>query len=83
MGDYGTQFGKMIVAYRRWGNREDVINEPIKTLLEYYKNFHIEALLLSPSGIHTIKHLTPVAAFCSACTCIQFKDGIVPVILTG
>ena len=43
LGDYGTQFGKMIVAYRRWGNREDVINEPIKTLLEYYKNFHIEA----------------------------------------
>ena len=43
LGDYGTQFGKMIVAYRRWGNREDVINEPIKTLLEYYKKFHIEA----------------------------------------
>ncbi len=43
LGDYGTQFGKMIVAYRRWGNREDVINEPIKTLLEYYKKFHEEA----------------------------------------
>ena len=43
LGDYGTQFGKMIVAYRRWGNREDVINEPIKTLLEYYKKLHIEA----------------------------------------
>lgn len=43
LGDYGTQFGKMIVAYRKWGNREDVINEPIKTLLEYYKKFHIEA----------------------------------------
>ena len=43
LGDYGTQFGKMIVAYRKWGNREDVINEPIKTLLEYYKKFHVEA----------------------------------------
>ena len=43
LGDYGTQFGKMIVAYRRWGNREDVIKEPIKTLLEYYKKFHEEA----------------------------------------
>ena len=43
LGDYGTQFGKMIVAYRHWGNREDVINEPIKTLLEYYTKFHVEA----------------------------------------
>ena len=33
----------MIVAYRRWGNREDVINEPIKTLLAYYTKFHVEA----------------------------------------
>lgn len=42
LGDYGTQFGKMICAYRRWGNREDVINSPIKTLLGYYTKFHIE-----------------------------------------
>ncbi len=43
LGDYGTQFGKMISAYRRWGNREDVERNPIKTLLEYYTKFHIEA----------------------------------------
>ncbi len=43
LGDYGTQFGKMIVAYRHWGNKEDVINEPIKTLLGYYTKFHEEA----------------------------------------
>ena len=30
LGDYGTQFGKMICAYRHWGNKEDVIREPIK-----------------------------------------------------
>lgn len=42
LGDYGTQFGKMICAYRRWGNREDVINAPIKTLLGYYTKFHVE-----------------------------------------
>ena len=29
LGDYGTQFGKMICAYRRWGNKEDVVREPI------------------------------------------------------
>lgn len=43
LGDYGTQFGKMIVAYKRWGNKEDVINEPIKTLLGYYVKFHEES----------------------------------------
>ena len=43
LGDYGTQFGKMICAYRRWGNKEDVIKEPIKSLLSYYTKFHVEA----------------------------------------
>ncbi|MBE6045856.1 MAG: arginine--tRNA ligase [Clostridiales bacterium] len=43
LGDYGTQFGKMIVAYRHWGNKQDVIDEPIKTLLGYYTKFHEEA----------------------------------------
>lgn len=42
LGDYGTQFGKMICAYRHWGNKEDVIREPIKTLLSYYTKFHEE-----------------------------------------
>ena len=40
LGDYGTQFGKMIVAYRRWGNREDVERSPIQTLLGYYVKYH-------------------------------------------
>lgn len=43
LGDYGTQFGKMIVAYRKWGNEEDVRRSPIKTLLDYYTKFHVEA----------------------------------------
>jgi arginyl-tRNA synthetase len=42
LGDYGTQFGKMIVAYRRWGNKEAVEQEPIKSLLSYYVKFHEE-----------------------------------------
>ncbi|MGI6737451.1 MAG: arginine--tRNA ligase [Anaerovoracaceae bacterium] len=42
LGDYGTQFGKMIVAYRRWGSREEVEAAPIKTLLSYYTKFHVE-----------------------------------------
>ena len=43
LGDYGTQFGKMIVAYRNWGNKDDVINSPTETLLSYYVKFHEEA----------------------------------------
>lgn len=43
LGDYGTQFGKMITAYRRWGREEDVVLAPIKTLLSYYVKFHEEA----------------------------------------
>ena len=43
LGDYGTQFGKMICAYRRWGSREEVMKEPIKSLLSYYTKFHEEA----------------------------------------
>ena len=42
LGDYGTQFGKMIVAYRRWGNKADVTASPISTLLSYYVKFHEE-----------------------------------------
>jgi len=29
LGDYGTQFGKLIYAYKRWGNEEDVKKDPI------------------------------------------------------
>ena len=43
LGDYGTQFGKMICAYRHWGSKEEVEKEPIKTLLKYYTRFHEEA----------------------------------------
>lgn len=43
LGDYGTQFGKMIVSYRHWGNKADVERAPITTLLEYYTKFHEEA----------------------------------------
>ena len=43
LGDYGTQFGKMIVAYRKWGSEEELAKDPIKTLLGYYTRFHDEA----------------------------------------
>lgn len=42
LGDYGTQFGKLIVAYKKWGNEQELIDEPIKTLLKLYIKFHDE-----------------------------------------
>jgi arginyl-tRNA synthetase len=43
LGDWGTQFGKLIAAYKRWGNREDVEKRSIQALLELYVRFHEEA----------------------------------------
>jgi arginyl-tRNA synthetase len=43
LGDYGTQFGKLIVAFRKWGSRAEVEQEPIRSLLAYYVKFHEEA----------------------------------------
>jgi len=43
LGDYGTQFGKLISAYKRWGNEKDLEEQPIKELLRIYVKFHDEA----------------------------------------
>lgn len=36
LGDWGTQFGKLIVAYRKWGSREAVLEGGIDKLVELY-----------------------------------------------
>ncbi|WP_445321725.1 arginine--tRNA ligase [Oceanobacillus sp. FSL W7-1309] len=43
LGDWGTQFGKLIVAYKLWGNEARVKEEPIQELLKLYVQFHAEA----------------------------------------
>jgi arginyl-tRNA synthetase len=43
LGDWGTQFGKLIAAYKRWGDAEKVKQNPIKELLALYVKFHEEA----------------------------------------
>ncbi len=43
LGDIGTQFGKLIVAYKRWVNEAALELEPIKELLRIYVKFHEEA----------------------------------------
>ncbi len=42
LGDWGTQFGKLITAYKLWGSEEEVKADPINKLLEYYVRFHKE-----------------------------------------
>jgi len=43
LGDWGTQFGKMIVAYKRWGNLDEIKADPINQLTALYVKFHDEA----------------------------------------
>ncbi len=43
LGDYGTQFGKLIVAFKLWGDKELVEANPIPELLKLYIQFHDEA----------------------------------------
>ncbi len=43
LGDYGTQFGKLISAYKRWGDRDTVEKGGIRALNELYVRFHREA----------------------------------------
>ena len=43
LGDWGTQFGKMIVAYLKWGDDADIEKRGVRALLDLYVRFHAEA----------------------------------------
>ena len=43
LGDWGTQFGKLIVAYKAWGSKEAVEKDGISELMKLYVKFHEEA----------------------------------------
>lgn len=43
IGDYGTQFGTMIAAYKLWGDEEKLKENPIKELLALYVRYNSEA----------------------------------------
>lgn len=42
IGDWGTQFGKLTVAYKLWGDKKKVEKDPIEELLRLYVEFHNE-----------------------------------------
>ena len=43
LGDWGTQFGKLISAYKRWGNKAEVEQGGVEALTKLYVRFHEEA----------------------------------------
>lgn len=43
LGDWGTQFGKLMAAYEMWGDEVEVKKDPINTLLKYYVRINNEA----------------------------------------
>ena len=42
LGDWGTQFGKLMSAYRRWGSAEDLDERPMNALFKLYVKYHEE-----------------------------------------
>ena len=43
LGDWGTQFGKMICAYKKWGSKEEVEQGGVSEMVRLYVKFHEEA----------------------------------------
>ncbi|MBE6701482.1 MAG: arginine--tRNA ligase [Ruminococcaceae bacterium] len=43
LGDWGTQYGRLAVAYEKWGSREEVERLGVKELVRIYQKFYIEA----------------------------------------
>lgn len=43
IGDWGTQFGKLICAIKKWGDEKEISKNPIKNLFSLYVKFHSEA----------------------------------------
>ncbi|MDQ0339232.1 arginyl-tRNA synthetase [Caldalkalibacillus uzonensis] len=43
LGDWGTQFGKLLAAYFKWGNDEKIKADPLSELIHLYVKFHEEA----------------------------------------
>ncbi|WP_079526405.1 arginine--tRNA ligase [Halobacillus hunanensis] len=60
IGDYGTQFGKLLAAYQHWGDEEQIRTNPIPELTKIYVKFHEESAhdpSLVEEGRHWFKKL--------------------------
>ena len=52
LGDWGTQFGKVIYAFLKWGNDSQLQQSPMKHLTELYIRFHTEAKSNPDINVH-------------------------------
>ncbi|MEA5003357.1 MAG: arginine--tRNA ligase, partial [Christensenella sp.] len=43
LGDWGTQFGKLIAAYKMWGDDDEINRDSVSAMLKLYVRFHEEA----------------------------------------
>ncbi len=43
LGDWGTQFGRLIVAYKGWGSKEEIEEGGVDALSRIYKDFYVRA----------------------------------------
>jgi len=43
IGDWGTQFGKLIYAYKHWGDKKKIRNDPVEEMTKLYVRFHRES----------------------------------------
>jgi len=60
LGDWGTQFGNLIAAYKRWGEETALEEDPIGHMFQLYVRFHKEAdedPSLYEEGRHYFKQL--------------------------
>ncbi|MBQ9747298.1 MAG: arginine--tRNA ligase [Clostridia bacterium] len=54
LGDWGTQFGKLIVAYRKWGSREAIEQGGVDELVSLYVRINNEIKAEEEAGIRTL-----------------------------
>ena len=60
LGDWGTQFGKMIAAYKRWGDHDTVARGGVDEMVKLYVRFNSEAKenpSLNDEGRHWFKRI--------------------------
>lgn len=43
LGDWGTQFGKLIVGWQKWGDAQALVSDPVRELVRVYIKFHAES----------------------------------------
>ena len=56
LGDWGTQFGKLISAYKRWGTKEEIEADGVEALTRLYVRFHEEsAREFDEHGTHVLE----------------------------